>query len=29
MQMATKINRNTLGKSIRIVKKYLKNEREK
>ena len=29
MQMATKINRNTLGKSIRIVKKYLKNEQEK
>ena len=29
MQVATKINRNTLGKSIRIVKKYLQNEREK
>ena len=29
MQMATKINRNTLGKSVRIVKKYLKNERQK
>ena len=26
MQMATKINRNTLGKSIRIVKKYLKEK---
>ena len=29
MQMATKINRNTLGKSVRIVKNYLKNEQEK
>tara|TARA_R110002012_G_scaffold258006_1_gene438317 strand:+ start:598 stop:1092 length:495 start_codon:yes stop_codon:yes gene_type:complete len=29
MQMATKINRNTLGKSVRIVKNYLKNERQK
>jgi len=29
MQMATKINRNTLGKSIRIVKKYLQNEQQK
>tara|TARA_R100000329_G_scaffold35345_2_gene33213 strand:+ start:966 stop:1499 length:534 start_codon:yes stop_codon:yes gene_type:complete len=29
MQMATKINRNTIGKSIRIVKNYLKNERKK
>ncbi len=29
MQMATKINRNTLGKSVRIVKNYLINERNK
>jgi len=29
LEKATKINRNTLGKSIRIVKKYLKNERQK
>jgi len=29
MQEATKINRNTLGKSIRIVKNYLKNEKQK
>ena len=29
MQMATKINRNTLGKSVRIVKNYLKNEKQK
>jgi hypothetical protein len=26
MQMATKINRNTLGKSVRIVKNYLKEK---
>ena len=26
MQMATKINRNTLGKSVRIVKNYLKKK---
>jgi RNA polymerase sigma factor (sigma-70 family) len=28
LQKATKINRNTLHRSIRIVKKYLKNERD-
>ena len=29
MSRATKINRSTLGKSIRFVKNYLKNEQEK
>jgi DNA-directed RNA polymerase specialized sigma24 family protein len=29
MSKATKINRSTLGKSIRFIKNYLKNEREK
>jgi len=29
LEKATKINRNTLGKSIRIVKKYLKYEQKK